>query len=293
MNAIEARQLTRVFGRLCAVNSASIDVPQGTVLGLLGANGAGKSTLLKLLAGHLRPTSGTATVLGRPVSSGDSARWLRMGYVSQSRYLPGWMTGAECLRFARALRPQWDDTKVARLAARLELQLDVKIRDLSRGHYVRVQIALALAHNPEVILLDEPTSGLDPSGRRELLGLLVDEIGERGRTVVLSSHLVEDIERMADSVAIMDSGRIVASGPLDTLKDSRSRIELSGPIAESALSGVPGLIEWKRGPGGPVAVTNEPANAILFLKSRGVADATAVAASLEQVFFDYVNRRSE
>src|SRR5712692_7714741 len=250
MNAIEARQLTRVFGRLCAVNYASIDIPQGTVFGLLGANGAGKSTLLKLLAGHLRPTSGTATVLGRPVSPGDSARWLRMGYVSQSRYLPGWMTGAECLRFARALRPQWDDTKVARLAARLELQLDVKIRDLSRGHYVRVQIALALAHNPEVILLDEPTSGLDPSGRRELLGLLVDEIGLRGRTVVFSSHLVEDIERMADSVAIMDSGRIVASGPLDTLKDSRSRIELSDPVAESALSGVPGLIEWKRGPGG-------------------------------------------
>ncbi len=293
MNAIEARQLTRVFGRLCAVNSASIDVPQGTVLGLLGANGAGKSTLLKLLAGHLRPTSGTATVLGQPVSPGDFARWRRMGYVSQSRYLPGWMTGAESLRFARALRPQWDDTKVGRLAARLELQLDVKIRDLSRGHYVRLQIALALAHNPEVILLDEPTSGLDPAGRRELLGLLVDEIGLRGRTVVFSSHLVEDIERMADSVAIMDSGRIVASGPLDTLKDSRSRIELSGPVAESDLSGVPGLIEWKRGPGGPVAVTNEPANAILFLKSRGVADATAVAASLEQVFFDYVNRRSE
>jgi ABC-2 type transport system ATP-binding protein len=239
MNAIEARQLTRVFGRLCAVNSASIDVPEGTVFGLLGANGAGKSTLLKLLAGHLRPTSGTATVLGKPVSPGDSARWLRMGYVSQSRYLPGWMTGAECLRFARALRQQWDDIKVGCLAARLELQLDVKIRDLSRGHYVRLQIALALAHNPEVILLDEPTSGLDPSARRELLGLLVDEIGLRGRTVVFSSHLVEDIERMADCVGIMDSGRIVASGPVETLK------------------------------------------------------ATAVAASLEEVFFDYVNRRPE
>jgi ABC-2 type transport system ATP-binding protein len=242
MNAIEARQLTRVFGRLCAVNAVSIDVPQGTVFGLLGANGAGKSTLLKLLAGHLRPTSGMATVLDRPVSPGDAARWLRMGYVSQSRYLPGWMTAAECLRFTRALRPMWDDAKVANLVARLELQLDVKIRDLSRGHYVRVQIALALAHNPEVILLDEPTSGLDPAGRRELLALLVDEIGLRGRTVVFSSHLVEDIERMADSVAIMDNGRIVASGPLETLK------------------------------------------------CRGEADA---AASLEEVFFECVNRRSE
>src|SRR5579859_4053589 len=151
MNAIEAHQLTRIFGRLCAVNSASIEVPQGTVLGLLGANGAGKSTLLKLLAGHLRPTSGTATVLSQPVSPGNSARWLRMGYVSQSRYLPGWMTAAECLRFARALRPHWDDGKVANLVARLQVQLDARIRDLSRGNYVRLQIALALAHNPEVI----------------------------------------------------------------------------------------------------------------------------------------------
>ncbi len=121
MNAIEARQLTRVFGRLCATSFRFIDVPPGTVFGLLGANGAGKSTLLKLLAGHLRPTSGMAMVLGRPVSPADSSRWLRMGYVSQSRYLPGWMTAAECLRFARALRPHWDDAKVAHLAARLEL----------------------------------------------------------------------------------------------------------------------------------------------------------------------------
>src|SRR6202047_3202257 len=121
MNAIEVYQLTRAFGRLCAVNSVSIEVPQGTVFGLLGANGAGKSTLLKLLAGHLRPTSGMATVLGKPVSPGDSARWLRMGYVSQSRYLPGWMTSAECLRFAGALRPRWDDTKATHVAARLEV----------------------------------------------------------------------------------------------------------------------------------------------------------------------------
>jgi ABC-2 type transport system ATP-binding protein len=244
MNAIEAHQLTRVFGRLCAVHSASLEVPQGTVFGLLGANGAGKSTLLKLLAGHLKPTSGTATVLGRPISPQDSARWLRIGYVSQSRYLPAWMTAAECLRFARALRPEWDDGKVAHLVSRLEVPLDVKIRDLSRGLYVRLQLGLALAHNPEVILLDEPTSGLDPAGRRELLALLIDEIGLRGRTVMFSSHLVEDIERLADSVAIMDNGRIVASGPVDDLKSSRSL------------------------------------NA-------------AAAPSLEEVFFDYVNRRCE
>jgi ABC-2 type transport system ATP-binding protein len=114
-----------------------------------------------------------------------------------------------------------------------------------------------------------------------------------GRTVVLSSQLVEDIERMADLVAIMDRGRLVASGSMDALKGSRSRIECVDPIAESALSAVPGFVELKRGPGGMVAVTNEPAGAIQFLKSRGVEDASVVAPSLEEVFLDYVNRRPQ
>jgi len=293
MNAIETSQLTRTFGRVCAVNSVSLGVPEGAVFGLLGANGAGKSTLLRLLAGHLKPTSGMATVLGRPSYPGEAARWLRMGYVSQARYLPGWMTAAECLRFARALRQHWDEAKVEGLISRLEVPLGTRIRDLSRGHYVRLQIGLALAHNPELILLDEPTSGLDPAGRRELLAILIEEIGLPGRTVVLSSQLVEDIERMADMVAIIDRGRVVASGPLDAVKGSRSRIECPERIAESDLRAVPGLVELKRSPGGAVAVTNEPAGAIQFLKSRGVEDATVVAPSLEEVFFDYVNRRPE
>ena len=222
MNAIEARGLTRVFGNVRAVDSTDLDVAPGTVFGLLGPNGAGKSTLLKLLTGHLRATSGTALVLGQPVAKRDPSPWLRMGYVAQARYLPGWMTAAECLRYARAFRPQWDDAKAAQLASRLELPLSAKVRDLSRGNYVRVQIVLAMAHNPELILLDEPTSGLDPVGRHELLGMLIEEIGTRACTVVFSSHLVEDIERMADTVAIMDAGKIVACGAADAIKSSSS-----------------------------------------------------------------------
>lgn len=203
------------------------------------------------------------------------------------------MTAAECLRLTRALRPQWDDAKVAHLIDRLELPLGVKIRDLSRGNYVRLQIGLALAHNPELILLDEPTSGLDPVGRRELLALLIDEIGLRGRTVVFSSHIVEDIERMADHLAIMDAGRIVVSGPVDTIKGSRSRVQFTDSVAETDLAAVPGLIELRRGSGATIAVTNEPDKAVRFLQSRGAADAAVVSTSLEQAFFDYIHRRSE
>jgi ABC-2 type transport system ATP-binding protein len=234
MNIIETHELTRVFGKMRAVDSATLKVEAGTVCGLLGPNGAGKSTLLKLLAGHLRPTSGRATVLQQNVSGPRPELWRRMGYVAQSRYLPGWMTGAECLEFAASLQPDWDATKIAALTRRLELPLDGKVRDLSRGHYVRLEIALAMGHNPELLLLDEPTSGLDPVGRHELLGILIDEIGQRGCTVVLSSHLVEDIERMADTMAIMDSGRVVASGAVDAVKREAAG-EAACPSLEQAF----------------------------------------------------------
>jgi ABC-2 type transport system ATP-binding protein len=222
MNVIEARDLTRVFGKTRAVDAVSLDIPQGVVCGLLGPNGAGKSTLLKILVGHLRPSTGSGTVLGHPIGKPDPALWARIGYVSQQRYLPGWMTAAECLRFTRAFHPGWDEAKVKHLVERLEFPLDTRIRDLSRGHYVRLQIALALAYNPELILLDEPTSGLDPVGRHELLTILIEEITQPGRTIIFSSHLVEDIERMADIVVIMDSGRVVVSDLIDSLKESSS-----------------------------------------------------------------------
>jgi len=225
MNAIEVQQLTRSFGNVRAVDSVTFDVACGTVFGLLGPNGAGKSTLLKLLVGHLRPTSGSASVLGQPLARRDASLWFRMGYAAQARYLPEWMTGAECLRFARGFHPGWDDARVAALTARLGVPLGTRVRDLSRGHYVRLQIALAMAHSPELIVLDEPTSGLDPAARHELLTLLIEEIGQRACTVVISSQLVEDIERLADAVAIMDAGRILACGSVDEVKTPAASLE--------------------------------------------------------------------
>ncbi|MBY0505104.1 MAG: ABC transporter ATP-binding protein [Bryobacteraceae bacterium] len=213
MNPIEVLELTRDFGAVRAVDGVTFDVRAGTVFGLLGPNGAGKSTLLKLLVGHLRPTSGSVVVLGQ--ESPRPERWLRMGYVAQSRHLPAWMTGEECLAFARSLRPRWDTAKAARIASRLDLTLKSRVGQLSRGQYVRLQLCLALGHSPELVVLDEPTSGLDPAGRREVLSLLIEEIARDGCTVVFSSHRVDDIERMADTVAILNGGRLEAYGPAE------------------------------------------------------------------------------
>ena len=291
MNPVEVQQLSRSFGALMAVDAVSFEVPAGTVLGLLGRNGAGKSTLVKLLAGHLRPTSGSATVLGRSIAEPDPARWLRMGYVSQEKHLPDWMTGEECLAFARSFRPNWDRPAVAALAQRLQVPLRQMVSTLSRGHYVRLQTCLALGHHPELILLDEPTSGLDPLGRRELLSVLIEEIGRAGCTVVISSHLVEDLERLADTIAIIDAGRLLACGPPEELQRSRSRIELPVEVDEADLSRVPGLVEWKRDGAAAIAITNEPEDALAYLHARGVHASACTVPSMQQVFFDSILRR--
>jgi ABC-2 type transport system ATP-binding protein len=223
MNPVEVDHLTRAFGGLLAVNGVSFHVRPGTVLGLLGRNGAGKSTLLKLLVGHLQPTSGRLTVLGNPRPHHDPSRWLRLGYVSQAKHLPDWMTGEECLALARSFRPQWDRPHVASLVQRLGVPVGQKVGSLSRGHYTRLQVCIALGHHPELILLDEPTSGLDPAARQELLAILIEEIARSGAAVVLSSHLVEDVERLADAIAVMEGGRLIDWGPSEEVLASLGR----------------------------------------------------------------------
>ena len=290
MNQVEAADLARSFGALRAVDGVSFDVRGGTVLGLLGRNGAGKSTLVRMLAGHLAPSAGRATVVGCDVASRVPGRWQRLGYVSQTRHLPEWMTGAECLEFARSFRPRWDRAFVAGLGRRLEVPLQQRVGTLSRGHYVRLQTCIALGHRPELVLLDEPTAGLDPEGRRELLAILIEEIGRAECAVVMASHLVEDLERMADTVAIMEAGRIVVCGTPEELQRSRCRIAL--PAAAGELSGVPGLVEWKRDGGVAIAITNEPEDALAYLRARGLDTAICTVPSMEQVFFDLIPRSS-
>lgn len=294
MMPIETEALGRHFGSLVALEDVTFSVRAGTVFGLLGRNGAGKSTLIKLLASHLRPTSGRATVLGFDVARQEPQRWQRLGYVSQAKHLPEWMTGDECLEFARSFRPRWDRPSVAALAKRFDVPLRQRVDTLSRGHYVRLQVCIALGHHPELILLDEPTSGLDPNGRRELLAILIEEIDRVGAAVVISSHLVEDVERLADTIAILDGGRMLACAPPEELQRTRSRIALPARagLAEADLARVPGLVEWQRDGAAAVAITNEPEDALAYLQARGMDEAACTVPSLQQVFLDSIHRRS-
>jgi len=218
---IRTSNLSRRFGRVEAVRNVSLEVPGGCVCGLLGLNGSGKTTLIRLLLGHLRPSAGQVRLLGRSYQQDELGIRERVGYVADARYLYEWMTVSETLDFTRAFHRTWDDAKVRSLIDRLGLPLDRKVAELSRGHRARLCLTLALAYNPELIILDELTAGLDPVVRREVLKNVIEEIGREGRTVLFSSHSVEEVERLADQVAIMHCGEVVVHASIDDLKQSQ------------------------------------------------------------------------
>lgn len=216
---IDVLELSRTFGRTQALTSVTLSLPRGAVYGLVGANGAGKTTLIRHLLGLLRAQHGTVRVFGLdPVA--EPVRVLsRIGYLSEENDLPAWMRVDELLRYSRAFYPAWDEGYADELRRAFALDPDARIRDLSRGQKARAGLLVALAHRPELLLLDEPSSGLDPIVRRDILGAVIRTVAEEGRTVLFSSHLLDEVEQVADHVTMIDAGRIVLSQPLATIRE--------------------------------------------------------------------------
>jgi ABC-2 type transport system ATP-binding protein len=206
--AIESQGLTRRFGRRTAVTDLTLQVPAGSVFALLGPNGAGKTTTLKLLMNLLRPTRGTATVLGADTRHLDAAHFQRIGYVSENQRLPEWMTPGELFDYCRPFYPGWDDELRRRLESDLALAARTPLRTLSRGTRMKAALLASLAYRPDLVVLDEPFTGLDPVVRDELIRGLLDVSGDRPSTVLVSSHDIDDIERLADWVGFMKDGRL-------------------------------------------------------------------------------------
>lgn len=209
--AVDTQGLTKQFGDQVALRDVSLQVPAGAVYLLVGPNGAGKSTTLKLLLDLVRPSSGRAEVFGLDtIERGPEIR-ANIGYVPER---PDW--GYAWLRVGRMLEhhalyyPSWDAEYAARLARKFELRLDRKMGVLSKGQARRVHLTMALAHRPPLLLLDEPTDGLDPLMRDETLGVLADHIAESPTTVVISTHHVEEVERLADHIGVLRSGELRA-----------------------------------------------------------------------------------
>jgi ABC-2 type transport system ATP-binding protein len=244
-NIIEVAGLSRRFGPKVALDNIRLTVPRGVVFGLVGVNGAGKTTLIKHILGLLRATTGSVRVFDRDPATNPADVLVRIGYLSEEPDLPGWMRIGELFRYTQAFYPNWDPTFAEELRKSFNLDLSAKVKHLSKGQRARTGLALALAHRPELLLLDEPSSGLDPIVRQDILGAVIRTIAEEGRTVLFSSHLLHEVERVADCVALIDRGRIVFNGALDDIKSTHHRLTLR--FAEPRLQppAIAGALAWQ------------------------------------------------
>ncbi len=223
---IEVHDLVRHFRRADALNGVSISVPRGCVYGLVGENGAGKTTLIKHILGALKAKQGTVRVFGKDPVADAVAVLADIGYLSEGRDMPGWMSIRQLLRYTAAFYPKWDPDFAQQLLTDFELDPGQKVRHLSRGKRALAGLVFALAHRPALLVLDEPSSGLDPIVRKDILSAIVRTVADEGRTVFFSSHLLDEIERVADYVTVLARGKVALSDRLDTLKESHHRIVL-------------------------------------------------------------------
>lgn len=239
MNIIETHGLTRRYGRTDAVHGLDLSVPEGSVFALLGPNGAGKTTTIKLLMDLIRATSGTALVLGVDSRQLRERHRAQIGYVSENQELPLWMTVRQLLDYCRPFYPTWDRELEKTLLAQFGLPEDRKLKHLSRGMLMKTALLSSLAYRPKLLILDEPFSGLDPLVRDEFIcGVL--EVSAQGEwTVFVSSHDIEEVERLADRIAMIEAGRLRLSETTEALQTRFRQVEVTLGDASPNLAATP------------------------------------------------------
>lgn len=239
--AVATHALTKQYGRTVALDGVDLRLPEGAVYVLAGANGAGKTTLLEILLGLVRPSAGVAEVFGLNVQQRGAEARAQVGYVSaQSDWGYGWMKVGRLMAHHAAFYPRWDASYAARLADAFTLPLDRKFGMLSRGYACRVQLVLALAHRPPLLLLDEPTDGLDRVVRDELLGILAEHLAESPTSILVSTHQIHEVDPLADHLGVLRDGRLVAQLSRDQLHRTLRRYRTEVPegwMAPDTLNG--------------------------------------------------------
>ncbi len=225
---IKTEALTKYFGTKPALDHLTVSIPRGCICGFLGRNGAGKTTAIKLLLGLLRPTVGSSTVLGQDSMALSSELKARIGYVTEGHHLLGWMTIRALERFQRPFFPdQWDHAFFSEMIDYFDLSPRQKIKHLSNGQRAQVSLALTLAPNPEVLIMDDPTLGLDPAIRRQFLEGMIHLIMKQGRTVLFSSHILADVERVCDRLLVLDHGVLRADCTLEQFRQSIRKVRMT------------------------------------------------------------------
>lgn len=241
---VEARGVTKRFKDKTVLDQLDFTLQRGSVTGLLGKNGAGKTTLLKCMLGLQTAQEGTITVLGEDSRTLSGAAKARLAYVPQEVSLYPWMRVRQVVAYTAAFYPRWNSQLIERVMKDWEINPEDKIGPLSTGQLQKLGILLALGHEPELLVLDEPVASLDPSARRQFLATLLDIALTGDRTVLLSTHITSDLERVADRVAILKSGKIDYTDELAALKDSVKRLRINAPSGlPSDLRSLPGMLK--------------------------------------------------
>jgi ABC-2 type transport system ATP-binding protein len=288
-HVVETSALTKRYGSLTAVDGLEMRVERGSVYGFLGRNGAGKTTTLRMLAGLQEATSGAARVLGLEAGRDQTEILRRTGFVIDSTLFPS-MTGNDLVRFNRGFFPRWQDSLVRRYAGALEIPMDRRFKKLSQGNKTKLCLLLALAQTPELLILDEPTAGLDPVVTDQLLRVLMEDFSGEGRTILMSSHHLSEVERIADWVGIIDQGKLLLEARLDDIRANYRRIRTAGtqlprPTPDTlAVTSAGGVTEYVMRAGGESFAAD--------LRSQGAAVIEVLPLNLSEIFLALVGKEN-
>ncbi|MHC4622003.1 MAG: ABC transporter ATP-binding protein [Planctomycetota bacterium] len=287
--AIKIEGLEFSYGRNKVLRGVDLSVPRGSIFGFLGRNGAGKTTTIKLLLGLLKPEAGVCWVDGLDSVRNTMAVRGAVGYMAEDQQMFGWMRVRQIVKWVGSFYPGWDERFVGKLLDLLELPRRSRVRNLSKGQNSRLALLLALGHRPKVVILDDPTLGLDPIARKDFLRYVIGLLQSNGVTVFFSSHLLYEIEPVADYVAILEEGAIVKWGTTDELRRSVKKLVLSG--ADGIGTGdVEGILDIRR-VGDRVAVTVQDfdeAKRTAIEKQMGSDAVREVGLNLDEIFEAYV-----
>lgn len=288
--AIETRGLKKQYKNVTALDGLDLSVPTGSIYGLLGRNGAGKTTAMKILMGLVRPTGGITRVFGMAAeqSAGGVAIRQRTGFVSDERDLYDSMTVAQLIAFTARFFPKWRSDMATRYVRDFDLPESRIVKALSRGARAKLALLLAFCRNPDLLILDEATSGLDPVAAAEVLQTLVRHAGSEGTTVFFSSHQIAEIEQIADHVAIIDQGRAILQGELDSLLEAYKRIDMvfEGDAPDWPLGGHDVVRVERKGHVLGVLAHSDAARIIKEARARGCISTEVRSVTLKEVFLE-------
>ena len=292
MNPIETDKLTRRFGRTVALSDVTLAVPEGSICAVLGPNGAGKTTLLETLLNLFEPSAGSAQVLGCDSRHLGPAQFARIGNVSENQRVDDRLRIGELLDVVRDLYPTWDRTLEAKLLRTFELPVDRRFKALSRGMRIRALFVAALAFRPKLLVLDEPFSGLDPVMRDDLVTTVIDLALEDGSTVLLSSHDIDEVERIASEVIFLDCGRVVLAEGTEALRARHQKVVARLATAGAAASSREEWLGFERvGETVSFVATSAAEEADWSREFGGGASVTTAPLTLKEIYLAHARAR--